>query len=214
MNSKLERLCTRFARLLFAACLAPPGLAVAEDAAPAAAAAPLGVEEHDRGRRSRCSSQAHLGRHRDGQVAVQEREPKSSSHRSADFQDYYLVDAAAKKKYFVVKDSSGKWVAGTSRGTTTSKSSPGRRTRCGRSSRHRPRRRRRSRCTSWAFPVRRRAASEVTLARLTRMCGRIEVTGAAPHSSSPRERLLRTKRRRPKPHRAPRVRTPLSSRRS
>ena len=47
MNSKLERLCTRSARLLFAACLVLPGLAVAEDAAPAAAAASLGVEEHE-----------------------------------------------------------------------------------------------------------------------------------------------------------------------
>ena len=80
MNSKLERLCTRSARLLFAACLALPGLAVAEDAAPAAAAAPLGVEEHDSGAEvTLLERQAHLGRHGDGQVAVQERGARRSS---------------------------------------------------------------------------------------------------------------------------------------
>ena len=114
MNSKLERLCTRSARLLFAACLVLPGLAVAEDAAPATAAAPLGVEEHDSGaedtllecKRTSGDTVTVKWLYKNGSEEQQHINPLIS-------EDYYLVDAAAKKKYFAVKDSSGKWVAGT-----------------------------------------------------------------------------------------------------
>jgi hypothetical protein len=126
MNSKLKRLYTHFARLLFAACLVLPGLAAAEDAAPGAAAAPLGVEEHDSGaevtllecKRTSGDTVTVKWLYKNGGEEKKRIEPLIS-------EDYYLVDAAAKKKYFAVKDSSGKWVAGTSRGYNSVELEPG-----------------------------------------------------------------------------------------
>lgn len=50
-------------------------------------------------------------------------ERKNISHLMSD--EYYLVDAAAKKKYFCVKDSEDKWVAGTNRGYLSLDLKPG-----------------------------------------------------------------------------------------
>jgi len=126
MNSKLERLCTRSARLWFAACLVLPGLAVAEDAAPVAAGASLGVEEHDSGaevtllelKRTSGDTVTVKWLYKNGGEEKKRIDPLIS-------EDYYLVDAAAKKKYFVVKDSSGKEVAGTHRGYNHVEIEPG-----------------------------------------------------------------------------------------
>lgn len=126
MNIKLERLCTRFARFLFAACLVLPGLAVAEDAAPAAAGASLGVEEHDSGaeltllecKRTSGDTVTVKWLYKNGSEEKQRIDPLIS-------EDHYLVDAAAKKKYFVVKDSSGNWVAGSNRGYNYVEVQPG-----------------------------------------------------------------------------------------
>lgn len=106
------------ARLLFAVCLVLPGLAAAEDAAPAAAGAPLGVEEHISGAEV---TLLELRRTSGDTLTVKWLYKNESQEEKKQIdplisEDYYLIDAAAKKKYFVVKDSSGKEVAGTNRG--------------------------------------------------------------------------------------------------
>ena len=101
-----------FARLLLAACLVLPGLAGAEDAAPAAAGAALGVEEHESGaevtllelKRTSGDTVTVKWLYKNGSQEKQKIDPLISD-------DSYLVDAAAKKKFFVLKDSENHWVA-------------------------------------------------------------------------------------------------------
>lgn len=93
-----------------------PGLAAADDA-PAGGAAgavkPLGVEDYETGnievallevKRTSGDTVTVKWSFRNKGDAAQEIEKLVSD-------EHYLVDAAAKKKYFVVKDSQGKWVA-------------------------------------------------------------------------------------------------------